>query len=763
MAKLRATQEKVASYSGGRLGVAAVPGSGKTFTLSHLAARLVERLTGQGLADEQEVLIVTFANSAANSFKQRIATLLQQERGLLPYIGYRVRTLHGLAHDIVRERPALAGLSEEFQIIDESDSLKIINELTLRWLNNHPEFLLDYADGQFVSAEGDRLTIPLQRIGGRLVNVALRFINHAKDSQYQYEPFVLAQRLMEMGVDWPLALMCLDLYEEYQRSLSYRGAVDFQDLMKYALNALDADPEFLARLQHRWPYILEDEAQDSSQLQDEMLRRLAGGSGNWVRVGDPNQAIYTTFTTADPEILRGFLAEPGVESLPLPQSGRSARPIIALANALADWTEDKHPSEAMRDTFSRPRIEAVDDPADEQPNPEECFIYFDYQPSKNMTPEEELKRVAGSLERWLPDHKDWTVAVLVPENSRGFQLAETLRERDIDYEELLRSSSATRTAARVLQLTLDLLADPTRSRNLADVYQHVWWSLHLGREADIALAEQVVGEMHSLRQVEDFLWPGAEGDWLDTLALVENVPVLGDDLRAFRQQVTRWLLASNLPVDQIVLTIAQDLFTDEARDADIALAHKIAVVLRGISLNNPEYRLPQFSQELRAIANNERRFLGFDAAETGYEPSPGVVTIATMHAAKGLEWDRVYIMALNNYSFPSVQEHDTYMSELWFVRDNLNLEAEALAQLDAIGDDTLTYDEAQPSRAARIDFARERLRLLYVGITRARKDLILLWNVGRFWERGGDSVKQPAAPFVALYSMDDIWKKEETS
>ncbi|NIP85784.1 MAG: UvrD-helicase domain-containing protein, partial [Planctomycetales bacterium] len=58
-----------------------------------------------------------------------------------------------------------------------------------------------------------------------------------------------------------------------------------------------------------WPYILEDEAQDSSRLQEEILRKLAGKGGNWVRVGDPNQAIFETFTTADPKYLRDFMAK----------------------------------------------------------------------------------------------------------------------------------------------------------------------------------------------------------------------------------------------------------------------------------------------------------------------------------------------------------------------------------------------------------------------------------------------------------------------
>jgi DNA helicase-2/ATP-dependent DNA helicase PcrA len=72
--------------------------------------------------------------------------------------------------------------------------------------------------------------------------------------------------------------------------------VDFDDLIRLAIQALEADPAYLERLRYQWPYILEDEAQDSSLLQEELLRRLSDRQ-NWVRVGDPNQAINTTFTT----------------------------------------------------------------------------------------------------------------------------------------------------------------------------------------------------------------------------------------------------------------------------------------------------------------------------------------------------------------------------------------------------------------------------------------------------------------------------------
>jgi len=125
------------------------------------------------------------------------------------------------------------------------------------------------------------------------------------------------------------------------------------------------------------------------------------------------------------------------------------------------------------------------------------------------------------------------------------------------------------------------------------------------------------------------------------------------------------------------------------------------------------------------------------------------VVISTMHKAKGLEWDRVYLLSVNNYDFPSGAQGDQYISEKWFIRDNLNLSAETLAQMDSLisGDEYHWYQEGAPTMQARLDYARERLRLLYVGITRAKKELIITWNNGR----KGQSF--PALPIVELYSF----------
>jgi DNA helicase-2/ATP-dependent DNA helicase PcrA len=218
-----------------------------------------------------------------------------------------------------------------------------------------------------------------------------------------------------------------------------------------------------------------------------------------------------------------------------------------------------------------------------------------------------------------------------------------------------------------------------------------------------------------------------------------------EELEAFRLVVQRWQGAATLPVDQLVLSLAQDLFREPA---DLAIAHKLAFLLRQAAQVHQEWRLPEFTEELAVIARNERRFLGFSEDDTGFNPEnhQGEAIIATMHKAKGLEFDRVYLMSVNNYDFPSGIEGDKFISEPWYLRDDLNLEAEALEQLGAaLSNDPYTwYREGHATDQARLEYVAERLRLLYVGITRAKRELIITWNTGR------DGDLNPALPLAEL-------------
>ena len=739
--KLRPKQQEILNYSHGKMGISAVPGSGKTWTLSFLAADLLKRGI---LLDDQEILIVTLVNSAVDNFYNRISSFIES-RGLIPNIGYRVRTLHGLAHDIVRERPELLGLDTNFQIIDERESDSIRDAIAQAWLQSHPNELDSFLDP--LMEETKRDWVKRDQLPELVKEVALSFIRFSKD--HRYTPEHLKDHLKQLPIPLPLAEMGLEMYENYQNALMYRGAVDFDDLIRLALYALEWDPALLERLRHRWPFILEDEAQDSSLLQEAILKLLTGENGNWVRVGDPNQAIYETFTTASPEYLRRFLSQHDVSKKELPNSGRSTLGLINLANHLVRWTNEEHPNQSIRDALQSSPVIQPTSPDDPQPNPPDDLTYIHISLQK-FHPTAEIQAVADSLARWLPDHQESTVAVLAPRNVRAFDLVDELRKRNIPYhDDLLRSSSSTRFSAGSLGHILRYLADPESSRKLAMVYR-VWKRDSRQNEVDNAQVDKLADILHKIHHVEDYIWPVNGKDWLDDSGLANRAPEIYQLLSQFRQLVQRWQNSVLLPIDQIVLTLAQDLLTDPG---ELAVAHKLAVLLGRTQEAHPDWRLSQLTDELVVIAKNERRFLGFSDSDSGFEPEryKGKVVLSTMHKAKGLEWDRVYLMSVNNYDFPSGIQGDPYISEKWFIRDFLNIEAETIAQLNALvsTDEYHWYKEATQTIEARMDYARERLRLLYVAITRAKKELIITWNNGR----RGESL--PAIPLLELYSFQE--------
>ena len=782
----RISQQEILKYRGGRLGIAAVPGAGKTQILSALAAKIIHE---RWLGDDQEVLIVTLVNSAVDNFEARIKRFF--ENPLQALYKYRVRTLHGLAHDIVREKPASVGLDQRFVIIDEREAGFIRRESVNAWLASNS--LDDYLDTGLDQSKRD--WVQRQQLPDLLDSVANAFIRSSKDRLLT--PEGLRARLDQAPAPLPLAALGWSIYADYQRALAYRGAVDFDDLIRLALTLLENDEDYLERLRNRYPFILEDEAQDSSRTQERILSLLSGGSlpsptgsptgvlreevggevGNWVRVGDPNQAIFETFTTASPELLRAFIQNnPSVD---MPESGRSQPSILALANHLIDWVMTSHPDPNARTALSVPHIVPVPEgyePVNPPDNPEAIrFI------SKRYTPEEEMDAVVKSVKKYVdsfaktPVPERPTIAILVPRNQRGIEVIDALRKRSIEPIELVSSTSETRAAAGSMNYLLSFLADPQSASKLARAYQ-VWRRDIFGSNKIVGTVpapvqgedgadderrarledlrpyiEQIPALLRKLTDVENFVAPHQDRDWLAGVGENESEQVI-QELSAFRVNVQRWLNAVTLPIDQLVLTLAQDVFTEAS---DLALSHKLALVLRQVADDHPDWRLPELAAELAVIAKNERRFIGFSSDDSGFDPERhrGRVVVTTMHKAKGLEWDRVYLMSVNNYDFPSNMPSDRFISERWYIRSGLNLEAEALAQLTALESSSEYdwYEEGAATLRSRLDYVKERLRLFYVGITRAKKELIVTWNSGR----QGD-----ATPSLPLSELMGWWESE---
>ncbi|MFN3492865.1 MAG: ATP-dependent helicase, partial [Anaerolineales bacterium] len=172
------------------------------------------------------------------------------------------------------------------------------------------------------------------------------------------------------------------------------------------------------------------------------------------RVGDPNQAIFETFTTADPDLLRNFInTNPNTD---MPESGRSQPSIINIANHLIDWVMTSHPEPQARTALSLPHIKPVPsgfEPVNPPDNPKAIqFI------SRKFTPEEELENVAKSVKGFLDSFGEEdikpTIAILVPRNTRGVEVIEALKKRNVEVIELISSTSNTRAAAGSLNYLL---------------------------------------------------------------------------------------------------------------------------------------------------------------------------------------------------------------------------------------------------------------------------------------------------------------------
>ena len=717
---LRQSQAEVLRYRSGWMGISAVPGSGKTWTLSQLAAKLL--LTVE-LEPEQEILVVTFANSAVDNFTNQIGALVRRF-GLLEGYGYRVRTLHGLAGDIIRERPELAGLGNDFRILDEENANEILEELSFEQLRNREEFFRQLMKSDLADKKASEMLRDAKNgMPALLKDLANSFISSAKNAGQLPSDLANLQKTRPVT---PLFQICLDIYKAYQERLKLLGAVDFNDLIYLAWKCLNSDPDLVRQLAHRWPYILEDEAQDSSKQQQAILQILAEQNGNWVRVGDTNQAIYQSFTTADPQLLKDFIARSDVTSVDLPESGRSCQKIIDLANQLNAWVQTSHPNEKVRDALTKPFIIPTK-PGDPQQNPP-CDSNSVQLMTTSFSSDEELNFIVRQVKTWLAGHPEDTVAVLALVNARINKIAGALRDNKIDYVDILmkvprETRETIGTVLNLLKLVFYPLDQKMAEKALQVFYRHF--------RSDDALSQALSNASNwfkSVELLEDFFYPVGI-DPLEDLSY--SNPDTASMLADFRASVLRWHQAAYLPFDQLMLVISQDLTMEPF---ELATVHKASSFIKTQMDNHPEWTPTELITALTEIAKNERSFFSVSENQDSFNPElyKGKVVLCTCHKAKGLEWDKVFLTSVNNYDYPSGAEKDSYISEKWYILDQRNLQAEILAELDLLTSNNSSA-VAHPGIGrvdARNELIRDRLRLLYVGITRAKSSLTISYNTG---------------------------------
>ena len=732
----RPEQEKVLRYAGGSMGISAVPGSGKTFTLSALAADLIEKLLKgrENTSDpepDQEILIVTFSNAAALNFSARIASFLA-DRGLLPGIGYKVCTLHSMALEIIQGHTQQLGISDDFTVLDETGSDLLLQRAVDLWMTADQRNTFDCVIDPNLRPESQDEKYR-DKWRDDVTGIVRNVISQAKD--YHITPEELRNNLRSMDDPFarPLLEMVVEIYGFYQTQLRNYPAMDFADLMFYACRLLRTDPAYLAHLQHRWPYILEDEAQDSSLIQEEVLRMLTEKSGNWVRVGDPNQAINETFTTADPRFLKDFLQKADAK-IEMDVAGRSQRSILVQANRLVRYVVNAHPNPKCRDGLYATYIRMTT-AMDGQGNPPDApnRVVFDPQV---YTTRDEIDHISRLAVRHVQEHPNETVVILTPSNEYGKEFVQRLEDYPVDVVEVLNSTRKARASADVIAAVLDWLSLPLNKKYCQALFAMLFNEREKGEYYLTRQDQQdILSVLNALDHPEEFFYPESVDSMEDISGLRDLDELQIQTLYRFRYFLKRWLDARFLPIDQLILLIGQDLFNTSD---DLCSAGQIGIILAQTVRINPELSLGSMAEEVRKIAANAKMYAGLRGSDSQFDPNdyPGKVVVTTYHKAKGLEWDQVFLTSTNTYDFPDGNEAQ-YANRRFkprYIRENLELQAEILRALKVVSfpGSGLSYRKGEGSRDSWLDGVKERLRLLYVGITRAKKGIYFSCNSGRF-------------------------------
>lgn len=284
---LNEAQKQAVLHSSGPLLIVAGAGAGKTKTITHRIAHLIQ----QGVP-AQQILAVTFTNKAASEMRERVRKLLGDRHGT-PLL----TTFHSLGVRLLREFHVQAKLPRNFVIWDRDDSLKALKAIL----------------GEVDSGLNPRS--------------ALSAISRAKGegtTGAEYAAAANDHRKQSVARVW----------DRYEAALEREGALDFDDLLLRTLQLLRRSPETLSLLKNRWSHITIDEYQDTNKSQYEIARLLAGERRNICVVGDTDQNIYS-WRGADIEHLLGFEdAFPGAKVVTLEENYRSTRTILAAANSV---------------------------------------------------------------------------------------------------------------------------------------------------------------------------------------------------------------------------------------------------------------------------------------------------------------------------------------------------------------------------------------------------------------------------------------------
>lgn len=693
----REDQLPIINYEGGKMAVPAVPGAGKTFIVTNLVAKLLqEKKQGKG-----KILILTYMNSAVNNFKVRIKKILE-EKNIEEKTSYEVMTIHSLAVKIIKEKPEIVMLNEDFNIADDLQKTMILNECINNFKINGGEkafrfFLKEQKDVEWAQRQLDAWENGFyDLVQNTISELKYKGIKPQKLEQYLNEN--------RRGI----FKIILPIYKQYEKQLKSNGLLDYDDMLILAYKILSMDEDLKRKYQNKYEYVFEDECQDSNEIQGKIIGLICEEHKNLVRVGDINQSITGTFSSSDPKFFKEFIEESDF-CYKMDMSNRSSKDIINLANELVRYVT-QNLQEECRDALEEMNIKTVPKNMGykENPEPDKYQINYKYYETFDKEIEQSVKFVRN-IHKKYPDK---SIGILVPYNDHINLVAKELIKEDLEFEELGPNSLRKRRVIDNIDLIIDFILNCDNIDKLIEVLDKVYIKTDNkeGKKDFLQLLKE------NNYTVENLLY---DKDYSKNIIIDINSDLYESFLYGLEslKNIIEYPLTR---VDKLILFIGDTLLIEKE---ERAIVDYLGFYVKYLQSENNNINLQQIYNLLSDRKNRVFSYIIEIVSEiNGYEPYPGSITVCNYHKSKGLEWDCVFLLGMTEFNFPD-NIYQKFQCDKWYLKEKYkNPQANIKAEIDLMlqGEVTKNYP-----KEIKENLIKEKIRLLYVGITRAKEMLIL--------------------------------------
>ena len=574
---LNPVQREAVQHIDGPLLIFAGAGTGKTRALTYRIAYLI----GEHGVDPRSILAVTFTNKAAREMKERIESLVGAQMLRDMWVG----TFHATCARMLREHGDKIGLDREFVIYDEDDQIRVVREcleeLGLDEKENNPKNIL-------------------YRISGAKEQLVLAD---------EYESVYRGQ----------LDPLAAQIYPLYQKRLHANSALDFDDLILYAVRLLEESEKTREHYQRRFKYVLVDEYQDINYAQFQFVKLIAEKHRNICVVGDDDQSIYS-WRGADVGIILSFKNHySDAKVVTLQQNYRSSRNILDAAYHIISKNERRAPKQLWTD---RPegtllyRIEATDE------HDEAVRVV------------NRIRDMVVSGEREFSDF-----VILYRANAQSRVLEDALRNHRIPYRIIGGFKFYERKEIRDLMAYLRLAHNPRDGIALKRIINVPLRGIG---PKTIELIEQFAGVegiclFEGLQRIEEIeVKPQAKRELTALATLIESVHAKKDEYSVGK------LLTEIVENTGYV----SELKRQGTREADTRVENilEFSSVIEEFERTSEDHSLRAFLEQVALVTDID-----------SYEESEPAVTLMTLHSAKGLEFSAVFLVGLEEGVFPHIR------------------------------------------------------------------------------------------------------------